>query len=655
MFFILNNEKAVLAADKAFLESVGVPSVFLLAELFRSGDVLLDEENHTCQIGGVTRSFTRSTLQTTFGNGYFYLVDEVVTKPGLAIPPAVDQAPDSSETLPPSIEADTPEPAEPEADSQEQEEPPTTFTVTTPYIPDDEKPEDEAEPSGTTEDREEETAFDLSLPDIGTPESDTLDDIPSSLLDEGDLSTNDASADLPSFEEDLLDLPSIETETPTESSETKQPDPVDTQDDRTDTPENTDTEIPSQQKDEEEDLLDLLDLGEPEPTVSEPPLQTTAAEESSPEDDLLDLFDLDEASPTPPPADASQETPPAASEDQDAPLIDLLEIEKPEETSGSDLAAAGAVLTGVAAVAREITSTPDEKPTHTPEEKEIFDLLDDGEELPSETKQADKPQTTEAKEDTKDATEEPFADYQANAEIIGITSEEYHSFLKQFTEESLGYESGLRSQDLYIFKKNLTSIKDASQLLHLPRLSETINKLEDATSEERRTLIDDFFAMINHIRRDLEKPISHPEKPKAAQTPPPAEPTPAPSPAFSTDHTIPGLDAIEPIPFDFSTQAASDELGLPEALVREFVSDFVKQAEENISVFQEAQQKGDIDTIQKTAHLLKGAASNLRIDPLAETLKSLQYNEDPQKLPELFTQFVGQLKSLVNFTDLAGK
>jgi HPt (histidine-containing phosphotransfer) domain-containing protein len=53
-------------------------------------------------------------------------------------------------------------------------------------------------------------------------------------------------------------------------------------------------------------------------------------------------------------------------------------------------------------------------------------------------------------------------------------------------------------------------------------------------------------------------------------------------------------------------------------------------------------------TVQSTAHLLKGAAANLRIDPLAKTLETLQHNEDPEKVPALFDRFVGQLKALKN-------
>jgi HPt (histidine-containing phosphotransfer) domain-containing protein len=176
--------------------------------------------------------------------------------------------------------------------------------------------------------------------------------------------------------------------------------------------------------------------------------------------------------------------------------------------------------------------------------------------------------------------------------------------------------------------------------------------------------------MIRHIHRDLGHGIATPaDAPMMAEAN--AQPAPAEAPAApqtpptdladqmaaSSQPAIPvhSIDDVDAIPFDFSTKAASDELGLPEALVQEFVSDFAKQAEENIAIFREAHQKGDIDTIQKTAHLLKGAASNLRIDPLADTLKALQYNEEIQKVPELFAKFVGQLKSLVHFIRLAEK
>jgi len=183
--------------------------------------------------------------------------------------------------------------------------------------------------------------------------------------------------------------------------------------------------------------------------------------------------------------------------------------------------------------------------------------------------------------------------------------------------------------------------------------------MDEATSEEKTALLDEFFAMLDQIKNDL-KEQSLDQSPEAA-SPETAE-TSHHKPASVSEEKAGNALAIPTdilattpaIPFDFSTHVASDELGLPESLVEEFVVDFIKQAKENIPIFQEAEQKGDLATLQKTAHLLKGAASNLRIDPLAETLEALQYNEELSKVPDLFHQFVGQLKALDNFIHTPG-
>jgi len=652
MFFILNNEKAVLAADKAFLESVGAPSIFLLAELFRSGELILDEENNTYQVGGVTRSFTRTTLQTIFGKGYHYQIKEETVEPGLAVP-SIQETSEEGSSL--------------------QEEKPLNAFEAEAVLPDTDQSDDDSALDPVTL---EDSALATNMPEVAsssekTTEEDLSDEIPdlSSLLTES-VSDLENTPDNENFVSDEISAALQDEEALTS--------PEDDENDQTESLHTSETS-----EDDEIDLdKELLNLLEPESNDEIPESdksEETATDTSSPSDTpednaLLDLLELDDH---PDPEASSQQTDASdpqthASQESTSDtekLLDLLDLEdEPQETTSTTssdphqkLAAAG---TAVAAAVGAINSTgsetespsspSDESMISHDDDDDIFELLDDH----TDSSDTSAPEVPSANlSDTHPAaehasSESPFADYRHNADIIGISYEEYIGFLRQFVEESLGYETGLKSQDLYIFKKNLISIKDASQLLHLPELSETLNRLEEATSQERSELISTFFTMIRHIERDLEQepspdeqtssPVGNlsPEKKTSSESPPPS--------AASSTFSVP--DDIEAISFEFSTKAASDELGLPESLVQEFVSDFVKQAEENIPVFQEAQQKGDIDTIQKTAHLLKGAASNLRIDPLAETLKSLQYNDDLEHIPALLAQFIGQLKSLANFT-----
>jgi HPt (histidine-containing phosphotransfer) domain-containing protein len=591
MFFILNNEKAVLAADKTFLDSIGAQSIYLLAEIFRSGEFPLDDANNTCQIKGMTRSFSKTPLQTTFGNGYLYQISEEVVAAEADIPLTTDATQKNDVVLP--------------LEEERNEIPTAAFAVETPQA------ETEVNPWN--------------------------------LLDTEDVETTPAPSTEPvsSGDEDLLDLINVGEEEPLSAKS----DPV---------PSEPETE------DLEEDLLDLIDFGDEEPPIAksdpvppEPEIEILKETEDIEEEDLLDLIDFGE----------SDETEKLNLPGADAPAPEDFLIGGPDPIAD-------------AKPVESISATSVQSQTHD----DIFDLIDvdnpvQEKDITDVLKNTDpnaplplQEEVVASHKGTNDTgyriSDTPFADYSKNAEMIGITSEEYIGFLKQFTEESLGYEPGLKSQDLYVFKKNLTSIKDASQLLHLPKLSENLNGLEEATSQERETLLENFFGMIQHIQRDLDteaqqtKLTDHtPEPTPPVQT---APETSQPEPAMIQPdqeekiHSPESLDSIAPIPFEFSTKAASDELGLPETLVQEFVSDFVQQAEENLDVFQEALQTGNIDTIQKTAHLLKGAASNLRIDPLAATLKELQYNESVEKAPDLFRQFVGQLKTLISFTKRAG-
>lgn len=84
------------------------------------------------------------------------------------------------------------------------------------------------------------------------------------------------------------------------------------------------------------------------------------------------------------------------------------------------------------------------------------------------------------------------------------------------------------------------------------------------------------------------------------------------------------------------------DLSLPVDLIEEFVNDFIVQAREEKETFYEACKSGDIDTIQKTGHKLKGVASNLRINPLADTLEEIQFCEDKSRFEPLLKKYWGQ-------------
>ncbi len=66
----------------------------------------------------------------------------------------------------------------------------------------------------------------------------------------------------------------------------------------------------------------------------------------------------------------------------------------------------------------------------------------------------------------------------------------------------------------------------------------------------------------------------------------------------------------------------------------------------------EAYEKGDLDTIQKIGHLLKGTSSNLRINPLSDTLYEIQFCEDSSKLEGLIKEYWAHFLSFEHQIDV---
>ena len=69
----------------------------------------------------------------------------------------------------------------------------------------------------------------------------------------------------------------------------------------------------------------------------------------------------------------------------------------------------------------------------------------------------------------------------------------------------------------------------------------------------------------------------------------------------------------------------------------------------------EAYEKGDLDTIQQIGHLLKGTSSNLRINPLSDTLYEIQFCDDSSKLEDMIKHYWGHFLSLETQINLTTK
>ena len=109
------------------------------------------------------------------------------------------------------------------------------------------------------------------------------------------------------------------------------------------------------------------------------------------------------------------------------------------------------------------------------------------------------------------------------------------------------------------------------------------------------------------------------------------------------------LDKISPLPISYNPQTAADELNLPVELIEEFVDDFIEQARHDIDHLLASYYQKDMDNIHELGHKLKGAASNLRINDLADILEEVQFCTEHNKLGALISNYWGHFLSLEDF------
>lgn len=94
-------------------------------------------------------------------------------------------------------------------------------------------------------------------------------------------------------------------------------------------------------------------------------------------------------------------------------------------------------------------------------------------------------------------------------------------------------------------------------------------------------------------------------------------------------------------------QKASKDLGIDIETLNNLFKTLLNQIEENKPVFKEALQQRDYDKLHKTAHLLKGAALNLRLSNIALILKTIDEESKKGSSIEKIEFLVNQFYSFI--------
>jgi len=245
-----------------------------------------------------------------------------------------------------------------------------------------------------------------------------------------------------------------------------------------------------------------------------------------------------------------------------------------------------------------------------------------------------------------DDTSPIYINIQEVSDMIGISQEDYKTFLEEYIDTAITLEDDLRGEDHSKATAATDTLVQLSDILQLPQINTIVNNFSTHSKEDFNSEVDLFYHTLSRlttkevlhetatIENSLEKDLVKTEKTDISK--------------ITVDEiNIPNggsfgkiyLEDVSPIYFDFKLQTAASELSLPVELIEEFVHDFIDQSHTETKKMLQAYEDGNLDTIQKIGHLLKGAASNLRINPLADTLYDIQFCTDHTKIEELIERY----------------
>ena len=239
-------------------------------------------------------------------------------------------------------------------------------------------------------------------------------------------------------------------------------------------------------------------------------------------------------------------------------------------------------------------------------------------------------------------TAEILIDIEKISQQIGVSEEDYDTFLNEYIDPALGLEQDLQSTDNAKRSNAISTLVHLSDVLQLPVIGDIITKVDTVPTDKQRETVESFYAALSRITTSQ----TSQEESKIDLFDVKAEKEVEPEVTVNEKSfgTI-SLEDIKPIHFDFQLEEAANDLSLPVELIEEFVHDFIEQGHIETEKMLKAYEEGDLDAIQKIGHLLKGASSNLRINALSDTLYKIQFCEDSSNLEHFIKDYWGHFLS----------
>lgn len=248
---------------------------------------------------------------------------------------------------------------------------------------------------------------------------------------------------------------------------------------------------------------------------------------------------------------------------------------------------------------------------------------------------------------------------------IGISIEDYNTFLNEYIDTAITLEQDLRSPEEVKQKPAIETLTQLADILQLPEVNTIIARLSLQPESNTTTDVEYFYNTLSRLTTVQDNNILDTLDTKVSPTFDLEEEIIEDTLVFNASEidTIEEksgfgniiLDEIKPIHFDFQLEEAANDLSLPVELIEEFVHDFIEQAHTETKKMLLFYEEGDLDSIQKIGHLLKGASSNLRINALSDTLYDIQFCEDSNQLEDLITRYWAHFLSFEQQIDIITK
>jgi len=268
---------------------------------------------------------------------------------------------------------------------------------------------------------------------------------------------------------------------------------------------------------------------------------------------------------------------------------------------------------------------------------EHFDLLDDTIEIQN--------VETLTEEDKKDDGE-IIVDVATISQVMGMSDEDYTSFLNEYIDTALELEEDLQSDDMDKRNSAIMTLSDLSEIMHLPEISNIMGNIHSSNPAQQKGYIGSLYTTLSRLTTqsssnetvDMEL-LDDSKEPEEIKVEAEANPN-----SFGTID----LSNVQPKHFDFQLEEAAKDLSLPVELIEEFVHDFIEQAHIETKNMLKAYEEGDLEKIQSIGHLLKGASSNLRINALSDTLYKIQFCENENGLDDMIKDYWAHFLSFEN-------